>query len=61
VVEAKYDTMSGCWCSKDVEGPFGVGVWKHIRRVLRVFFFFFSRFVKYEVRDGSKIRFWHDV
>jgi len=25
------------------------------------FFFFFSRFVKYEVRDGSKIRFWHDV
>ncbi len=27
--EAKYDSMSGDSCSKEVEGPFGVGVWKH--------------------------------
>jgi hypothetical protein len=54
VVEAKYDSLSGGWCSKEVEGPFGVGVWKHIRRGWGVFL---SRFVKYEVRDGSKIRF----
>jgi hypothetical protein len=32
VVEAKYDSLSGGWCSKEVVGPFGVGVWKHIRR-----------------------------
>jgi hypothetical protein len=30
--------MSGGWCSKEVEGPFGVGVWKHIRRVWGGFF-----------------------
>jgi len=24
VVEAKYDSMSGGWCSKEVVGPFGV-------------------------------------
>jgi len=22
----------GGWCSKEVSGSFGVGVWKHIRR-----------------------------
>jgi hypothetical protein len=37
VVEAKYDSLSGSWCSKKVAGPFGVGVWKHIRREWRVF------------------------
>jgi hypothetical protein len=31
VVETKYDSMSKDWRSKEVEGPFGVGV-KHIRR-----------------------------
>jgi len=29
-------------------------VWKHIRRGWRVF----SRFVRYEVRNGTEIRFW---
>jgi hypothetical protein len=28
VVEAKYDSMSRGWCTKEVEGPYGVGVWK---------------------------------
>jgi hypothetical protein len=32
-------------------------VWKHIRRGLRVF----SSLVRYEVGDGTKIRFWHDL
>jgi hypothetical protein len=32
-------------------------VWKHIRRGWGVF----SRFVRYEVGDGTKIRFWHDL
>jgi len=56
-VEAKYDSWSGGWCSKEVAGPFGVGVWKHIRRGCRVF----SRCIRYEVDDESKIRFWHDA
>lgn len=27
--EAKYDSMSRGWCSKEGEGPSGVVVWKH--------------------------------
>jgi hypothetical protein len=33
VEEAKYGYLNGGWCTKEVDGPFGVGVWKHIRRV----------------------------
>jgi hypothetical protein len=55
-VEAKYDSVSGGWCSKEVERPFRVGVWKHIKRGRGVLL----RFVRYEVGDGTKIRFWHD-
>jgi hypothetical protein len=32
-------------------------VWKNIRRGWGVF----SRFIRFEVRDGSKTRFWYDV
>jgi hypothetical protein len=38
-------------------GPFEVGLWKNIRRG----WVFSPRFVKYEVRDRSKIRFLHDL
>jgi hypothetical protein len=30
-LNTKSDSMSGDWCSKEVVGPFGVGVWKYIR------------------------------
>jgi hypothetical protein len=30
--------ISGSWCSKEVEGPFEVEMWKHIRRGWRIFF-----------------------
>jgi hypothetical protein len=36
---------------------FRVGVWKYIRRGWGVF----SRFIRYKVEDGSKIRFSHDL
>jgi hypothetical protein len=42
VAKAKYDSMSGVWCSKEVEGSFGVGVWKYIRRGWGVFFRYLS-------------------
>jgi hypothetical protein len=32
VVDVKYDSLSGGWCSKEVGGSYGVGVWKCIRR-----------------------------
>jgi len=36
VIETKYDSLRGGWCF-GVTGPFGVGVWKFIRRVGNVF------------------------
>jgi len=32
VVDVKYGSMRGGWCSKEVGGSFGFGVWKSIRR-----------------------------
>jgi hypothetical protein len=32
VVDIKYGSMRGGWCFEEVGGPFGVGVWKRIRR-----------------------------
>jgi hypothetical protein len=52
VVDIKYGSMSG-WCSKEVGGPFGVGVWKYIRRGWDAF----ATHVKYEAKDGSRVFF----
>jgi hypothetical protein len=57
VVETKFDNMRGDWCSKEIVGPFGVGVWKHIKWGWGVFL----SFMRYEVGDGSKIRFWYNL
>jgi hypothetical protein len=32
IIKAKYEDQDGGWCSKVVSGPYGVGLWKHIRR-----------------------------
>jgi hypothetical protein len=56
VVEVKHECMNGGWCTKAVEGPYGVGVWKYIWRGWKVF----SGFISFGVGDGSHIRFWHD-
>jgi hypothetical protein len=57
VVETKFDNMRGDWCSKEIVGPFGVGVWTHIKWGWGVFL----SFRRYEVGDGSKIRFWYNL
>jgi len=57
VVAIKYGSVRGGWCSKEVGGSFGVGVWKCIRTVCDAF----AAHVRYEVGDGSKVLFWHDV
>jgi hypothetical protein len=56
VVDNKYDSLRGGRFSKEVAGPYGVGVWKCIRRGWEGF----SKFVRYEEGDGSTVRFWHD-
>jgi len=57
VVAIKYGSMRDGWCTKVVGGSFGIGVWKCIRRGRDVF----VEHVRYEVGDGSKVLFWHDV
>ena len=53
IMEAKYDSLSDGWCSKEVVGPSGVGAWKRIRRRWGVF----RRFIRYKVGNRSKIHF----
>lgn len=57
VVEATYKSTMGGWCSNEVMGTFGVGVWKHIRRGWDKF----SKLIHFDVGVGSKVIFWHDI
>jgi len=56
-VDSKYGSMWGRWCSHEIVGAFGVRLWKYIRKGWETF----SRFFRYEVGDGSRTRFWHDL
>jgi hypothetical protein len=56
VIDAKFESLKGGWCSKEVSSSFGVGVWKHIRRGWEKF----RNSVRFEVGNGSHISFWHD-
>ena len=53
----KYGSLEGGWCSKIPTGPYGVGLWKFIHSGWDKF----SRMLKFEVGDGSRIRFWPNV
>ena len=57
LVEVKYDIMRGGWCSKEVGGSYGVGVWKCIRKGWDNF----KQHVRYEVGNGSQILLRQDV
>jgi len=57
VIEVKYGSVRGGWCSLPVTGPFGVYVWKFIRKGWDNV----AKFLRFEVGDGSHIRFWHDL
>uniref|UniRef100_A0A2N9EVU3 Reverse transcriptase domain-containing protein n=1 Tax=Fagus sylvatica TaxID=28930 RepID=A0A2N9EVU3_FAGSY len=57
VIMVKYGSLDGGWMSKAPSGLYGVGLWKFIQsRWVN-----FSKFVTFEVGDGSLIRFWDDV
>lgn len=54
VVQVKYAAYIG---SNKVNGPYGAGVRRNIRKGWRSF----SNYIRFEVGDGSKIRLWHDI
>jgi hypothetical protein len=56
VVEAKYGSLWGGWCSKSGKGPHGVSVWKFIRQGWDSFYSHCS----FLVGDGQRVKFWHD-
>jgi len=56
-VDSKCGSLWGGWCFCEFAGTFGVGLWKYIRKGWETF----SRFLKYEVGDGSRTSFWHDL
>jgi hypothetical protein len=55
-VEAKYGSLWGGWCSKEVRGSYGVSLWKNIRREWESFL----DKIYMQVGNGVRIRFWHD-
>uniref|UniRef100_A0A2N9J257 Reverse transcriptase domain-containing protein n=1 Tax=Fagus sylvatica TaxID=28930 RepID=A0A2N9J257_FAGSY len=56
VVDAKYGSLWGGWSSKSGRGPYGVSVWKFIRKGWEEF----SLHCSFSVGDGRKVKFWHD-
>jgi hypothetical protein len=57
IVDAKFGSARGGWCSIDPLGSHGVGLWKNIRKGWSSF----CSHAIFELRDGSKIKFWDDV
>jgi len=57
VIDSKFGSMWGGWCSQELVGAFGVGLWKNIRKGWATF----SGFTRFEVGDGESTRFWHDL
>jgi hypothetical protein len=57
VVDSKYGSLWGGWCSLEPGGAFGVGLWKNIRKGWETF----KGFTRHVVVDGTRISFWHDL
>ena len=57
VVLEKYGSLEGGWTTKVPIVPYGVGLWKFIRSRWNKF----SSYLKFEVGNGARVRFWDDV
>jgi len=57
VIEVKCGSVRGGWCSLPVTRPYGVSVWKFIRRGWDNV----AKYLCFVVGDGSHISFWHDL
>uniref|UniRef100_A0A2N9HE33 Uncharacterized protein n=1 Tax=Fagus sylvatica TaxID=28930 RepID=A0A2N9HE33_FAGSY len=56
IIFSKYGDPQGGWITREAHGPYGVSLWKHIRKDWERF----ARHVYVEVGDGAKTRFWTD-
>uniref|UniRef100_A0A2N9IUQ9 Reverse transcriptase zinc-binding domain-containing protein n=1 Tax=Fagus sylvatica TaxID=28930 RepID=A0A2N9IUQ9_FAGSY len=57
VVDAKYGSLWGGWCSTIGRGPYGVSLWKAIMNEWDKF----SLHCSFVVGDGRKVMFWQDL
>ncbi|KAF5442537.1 hypothetical protein F2P56_035184 [Juglans regia] len=57
VIALKHGESWGGWCSNEVSGPHGVGLWKHIRRGWDIY----AAHTCFKVGNGVKVKFWHDL
>jgi hypothetical protein len=57
VVDSKYGSLWGGWCSLEPGGAFGVGLWKNIRKGWETF----KGFTRLVVGYGTWISFSHDL
>jgi hypothetical protein len=56
IIISKYGSLHGGWTTREVSGPYGVSLWKHIRKEWGNC----SRFLHFEVGDGTRVKFWSD-
>ena len=56
VVDSKYGSQWGGWCSNRVREPYGFSLWKFIRAGWDSF----VNHISFVVGDGTRIMFWHD-
>ena len=57
VIGAKYGNGWGGWCTKSMSGTYAICLWKFIRSG----WWNFSKFIRYEVGDGTRVKFWDNV
>ena len=56
MIEVKYGCVWGGWCTRSVNGSYGVGLWKNISRGWPSF----SRHILYDIGDRFRVKFWQD-
>uniref|UniRef100_A0A2N9E3N6 Endonuclease/exonuclease/phosphatase domain-containing protein n=1 Tax=Fagus sylvatica TaxID=28930 RepID=A0A2N9E3N6_FAGSY len=56
IIHSKYGSFPRRWISATIPGSYGVGLWKNIRKDWA----HFARYLRFEVRDGTQIKFWND-
>ena len=57
VIEVKYGNVWGGWCTKKVTNAYGVSLWRFIRGG----WLNFSKLLRYDVGDGTRVKFWQHV